>query len=75
MGFEYDPKTKRQSAEWHNGASPRPKKARMSKSRVETLLIFFYSKGIVHREFVPARQTVNGVFSKGVIDRLRKRAL
>jgi len=65
MGFEYDPKTKRQSAEWHNGASPCPKKACMSKSWVETLLIvffFFDSKGIVHKEFVPAGQTVNGVF-------------
>ena len=41
MGSEYDPETERQSAEWHNGASPRPKKARMSKSWVETLLIVF----------------------------------
>lgn len=30
--FEYNPKTKRQSSEWNATASPRPKKARMSKS-------------------------------------------
>jgi len=30
--FEYDPESKRQSSEWHT-SSPRPKKARMCKSR------------------------------------------
>lgn len=39
--FQYDPETKRQSAEWHTPASPRPKKARMSKSKVKTMLIVF----------------------------------
>lgn len=39
--FEYDPETKRQSAEWHTKNSPRPKKARMSKSKVKTLIIVF----------------------------------
>ncbi|KAK5639961.1 hypothetical protein RI129_010772 [Pyrocoelia pectoralis] len=29
--FEYDPETKRQSAEWHTSNSPRSKKARMSR--------------------------------------------
>ena len=52
--FEYDPETKRQSSEWHTSASPRPKKARMSKSKVKTMLIVFFDiKGIVHHEFVP----------------------
>jgi hypothetical protein len=32
---EYDPETKRQSSEWHTSTSPRPKKARMSKSRIK----------------------------------------
>lgn len=36
--FEYDPESKRQSAEWHTNASPRPKKARMAKSKVKTML-------------------------------------
>ena len=33
--FDYDPETKRQSEEWHRKRSPRPKKARMSISRVK----------------------------------------
>ena len=39
---EYDPTTKRQSSEWHTSESPRPKKARMSKSRVKSMLIIFF---------------------------------
>jgi hypothetical protein len=55
--------------------SPRPKKARMGRSRVKTMLIvfFFNSRGIVHREFVPPGQTVNHAFYKDVLERLRKR--
>ena len=34
--FDYDPETKRQSEEWHTRSSPRPKKARMSRSRVKS---------------------------------------
>ena len=59
--FEYDPTTKRQSSEWHTSESPPPKKARMSKSRVKSMLIFFYSKGIVHKEFVPPGQTESNI--------------
>ena len=72
--FEYDPETKRQSSEWHTKASPRPKKARMSKSRVKVMLIvFFDGKGVVHREFVPEGQTVNGDFYLEVLKRLKRR--
>ena len=72
--FDYDPETKRQSAEWHMKSSPRPKKARMSRSRVKTMIIvFFDSRGIVHKEFVPPGQTVNHAFYKDVLERLRKR--
>jgi len=39
--LEYDPQTKRQSREWHTANSPRPKKARMSKSKIKTMLICF----------------------------------
>jgi len=74
--FEYDPTTKRQSSEWHTSHSPRPKKARMSKSRVKSMLIiFFYSKGIVHKEFVPPRQTVNKTFYLQVLECLRNRVV
>ncbi len=58
--FEYDPESKRQSSEWHTMTSPRRKKVRMSKSKIEArLILFFDCKGVIHREFVPAGQTVN----------------
>ena len=72
--FDYDPETKWQSEEWHTKSSPHPKKARMSRSRVKNMIIvFFYSRGIVHKEFVPPVQTVNHAFYKYVLERLRKR--
>lgn len=72
--FEYDPESKRQSAEWHTADSPCPKKARMSKSRVNAMLIVFFDKrGIVHSEFVPQGQTVNSHFYLEVLKRLQSR--
>ena len=68
-----DPETKRQSREWHTTNSPHPKKARMSKSKIKSMLIcFFDSQGIVHKEFVPPGQTVNQIFYPEVLERLRK---
>ena len=32
--FEYDSETKRRSSKWHTSNSPRPKKARLSKSKI-----------------------------------------
>ncbi|GFX04790.1 putative DD34D transposase [Trichonephila clavipes] len=61
--FEYDPELKRQSCEWHTKSSPRPKKARMSKSCIKTMIIVFFDiQGIVHCEFVSQGQTVNSAF-------------
>ena len=61
--FDYDPETKQQSEELHTKSSPRPKKARMSRSRVKTMIIvFFDNRGIVHKVFVPPGQTVNHTF-------------
>jgi hypothetical protein len=34
---------------------------------------FFYSQGVMHKEFVPEGKTVNSEFYKGVIDHLLKR--
>ena len=68
--FDYDRETKRQSEEWHTKSSPRPKKARMSRSRVKTVIVSFDSRGIVHKEFVPSGQTVNHAFYKDVLERL-----
>jgi len=52
--LEYYPETKCQSREWHTANSPHPKKARISKSKIKSMLICFTdSQGIVHKEFVP----------------------
>jgi len=40
--LEYDPETKHQSWEWHTANSPHPKKARMSKSKIKSMLICFF---------------------------------
>jgi len=67
--FDYDPETKRRSEEWHTRSSPCLKKARMSRSRVKTMItVFFDSHGIVHKEFVPPGQTVNHAFYKDVLE-------
>ena len=48
-GFQYDPETKRQSMQWKTQNSPRPKKAGMSRSQIQNMLVcFFDHKGIVH---------------------------
>ena len=72
--FEYDPETKRQSPEWHTTESPRPKKARMNKSKMKLMLIvYFCSKGVVYKEFVPTGQTVNAAFYVELLERLKTR--
>ena len=40
--LEYEPETKRQSREWRTAYSPHPKKARMSKSKIKSMLICFF---------------------------------
>ena len=64
MGVRLRPETKRQSEEWHTKSFPRPKKARMNKSRVKTMIFFSDNRGIVHKEFVPPGQTVNHASTK-----------
>jgi len=72
--LQYDPETKCPSWEWHTANSPRPKKARMCKSKIKSMLIcFFDNQGIVHKEFVPPGKTVNHTFYWEVLERLRKR--
>ena len=57
-----------------SGHSSRPKKARMSKSKMKSMLIcFFDSQGVVHKEFMPQGQTVNRGYYREVLEPLRKR--
>jgi len=50
---------KDQSSEWKSPTSPHPKKARMSKSNVKTMLtVFFDCEEVLHHEFAPQGPTV-----------------
>jgi hypothetical protein len=52
------------------------KKARMGKGKIKKIvIIFFYSRGVVHKEFVPPGVTVNQNYYLKVLDRLRKRVM
>ena len=56
----YDPETKRQSSQWKHAGSPRPKKARQSKSTQKLMTIpFFDSMCIIYIHWVPTGITVN----------------
>ena len=73
--YQYDPETKPQNAQWKTANSPRPKKLRLSKSRIKTMLLSFFDiRGIVHYEFVRTGQTVNQVHHLEVLERLRKKS-
>ena len=43
--FTYDPESTRQSAQWKHGTSPRPKKARMSRSQEKAMVIPLTHRG------------------------------
>ncbi|XP_060534524.1 histone-lysine N-methyltransferase SETMAR-like [Cylas formicarius] len=58
--FQYDPETKRLSMQWVEKGGKRPTKARMSKSKVKSLLIALFDiNGVVHHEYVPAGPCVS----------------
>ena len=70
----YDPETKRQSSLWKHAGSPRPKKARQSKSTHKLLIIpFFESTGMIYMHWVPTGQTVNKEYYVEVLREFRKR--
>ena len=70
----YDPETKRQSSQWKHAVSPRPKKARQSKSTHKILMIpFFYSTGMIYMHWVSTGQTVRKEYYVEVLREFRKR--
>ena len=70
----YDPETKGQSSQWKHAGSPRPKKARQSKSTHKLLMIpFFDSTGMIYMHWVPTGQTVNKEYYVEVLREFRKR--
>ena len=69
--FEYDPEIKCQSSQWKSPTSPRPKKARRSKSKVKVMLITFFDvRSIVHCEFLLQGQTINQQVYRKILRRL-----
>ena len=62
--FQYELETKRENMQWKTQNSPRPEKARMSRSQVK-------NKGIVHYKFIAQGQTVNQQCYLEVLTRLR----
>ena len=70
----YDQETKRQSSQWKHAGSPRPNKARQSKSTHKLLTIpFFDSTGRIYRHWLPTGQTVNKEYYVEVLREFRKR--
>ena len=70
----YDPETKRQSSQWKHAGSPRPKKARQSKSTEKLMMILFFdSMGIIYIHWVPTGITVNKEYYTEVLREFRKR--
>ena len=64
----------RDSSQWKHAGSPRPKKARQSKSTRKLLMIpFFDSTGMIYMYWVPTGQTVNKEYYVEVLRELRKR--
>ncbi|KAL1121961.1 hypothetical protein AAG570_003369 [Ranatra chinensis] len=59
----------------HTLKSPKPKKKRVSKSMVKTMLIVVDAKGLVHKEFLPQGQILNTAYYKDVLERLLKMVL
>jgi len=55
--FQYEPQTKRQSAEWRSTSTPLSKKVRRQPLTIKTMIIVFSdARGIVHHAFVPQGQ-------------------
>ena len=71
----YDSEIKRQSSKWKHAGSPRPKKARQSKSTHKLLMIPFFldSTDMIYIHWAPTGQTVNKEFYVEVLREFRKR--
>jgi len=70
--YGYDPETKQQSSQWKHASSPRPKKARQSRSKIKSMLIVFFDyEGVVHHEYAPAGQMINKEYYVEILKRLR----
>ena len=72
--MKLDLEAKRQSSQWKHAGSPRPKKARQTKSTHKRLMIpFFDSTGMMYLHWVPTGQIVNKEYYVEVLREFRKR--
>jgi hypothetical protein len=72
--FQYDLETKRQSMHWKTPTTLRIKKARMSKSKVKTIMIVSFNiRGAIMIEWVPEGQAVNQKYYLEVLAKLQER--
>ena len=70
----YDPETKRQTSQWKHAGSPRPKKARQSKSTHKLFMVPFSDRAdMIYMHRVPTGQTVNKEYYVEVLREFRKR--
>jgi len=59
--YTFDLETKQQYLQWKIPSYLRPKKTCQVHSNIKSMLIIFFDiQGIVHKEFVPTGQIVNG---------------
>jgi len=73
VSYGYDPETKVQSSLWKIANSLGPKKCRPVRSNIEaTLVVFFGLFRLVRYKFVHTGQTVNRVFDKQVLEKLKE---
>lgn len=69
----WEPKLKRQSAEWLSPSSPRPTKARREMSSLKVMHITFFDRqGLLFDQAVPCGQTVNGDYYLRVLKKVRR---
>lgn len=72
----YEPELKRQSAEWHTPASPRPAKFRRKQGHLKMMMIFAYdTKGILSSHRVPIGQTVNQEYYRYFLSKVLRPAI
>ena len=70
----YDPETKRQISQWKHAGSPKPKKAKQSKSTHKLLMIpFFDSTGMIYMHRVPTGETIHKEYYVEFLREFRKR--
>ena len=68
--YSWDPLLKRQSAEWSDVGTPRPKKIMKKQSSTKVMhIVFFDKRGILLNTAIPPGQRVNGEYYKDVLVR------